>query len=167
MHGLKIFASITDPYGVPDPRAREGWQCVRGMAAHGETDTVITRWPAAIAPDSAEEARHTEIADLRAHGVTVQWTWAPLDRAGSGDRAGAGQAPGRHRSPNRDGRLAGALLLAADALGAVLVVTQAQQARAAPAAIEQPDHPPADELKLDRSPPHPDRYGTRPPLDAP
>jgi hypothetical protein len=63
-HGLEIVATITDPYGVPDPRVREGWQCVRSMAADGEMDTVITRWHASVAPDSAEEARDTEIAAL-------------------------------------------------------------------------------------------------------
>jgi hypothetical protein len=47
-----------------------------------------------------------------------------------------GQAP---PWPSDDGQLAGVLLLTANVLGASLVVTQAQQARATPPGIERPD----------------------------
>ncbi|MGW5498982.1 hypothetical protein [Streptomyces olivaceoviridis] len=53
--GLRIGRLITDPYGNPDPMGREGWQRVRALVQAGTAATLITRWPAAIAPDGAAE----------------------------------------------------------------------------------------------------------------
>lgn len=73
--------------------------------------------------------------------------------------------PGRHRrrGPSDDGRTAGLVLLAANVLGASLVVAQAQTARAIPPAV-QLDQSPTGTATLNRPDPHTDRTGGRPPL---
>lgn len=75
-HGLTVVDTIIDPYGEPDPQAREGWQRVRGLASRGEVTTVVVRWPNAINPD--HEARYAEIAHLQEYGVCTLFSWAPL-----------------------------------------------------------------------------------------
>ncbi|MFC8335298.1 hypothetical protein [Streptomyces olivaceus] len=82
--GLRITDTITDPYGEATPQHRAGWRLVRALAQAGTMDTVIVRWPAAIAPDGAADARHREIRWLQDHGVRVRYSWAPL--AEGGDR---------------------------------------------------------------------------------
>jgi hypothetical protein len=77
-HGLAIREVVTDEFGQPDPELRTGWQRVRALAAAGEVATVLTRWPAAIAPDSSIGSRHRETAWLMEHGVRVLYTWEPL-----------------------------------------------------------------------------------------
>ncbi|MDK1475346.1 hypothetical protein QNO07_18300 [Streptomyces sp. 549] len=76
--GLTITEVVTDRYGEPDPRRREGWQRVRELAEAGTVATVLVRWPAAIAPESSSGCRHRETVWLREHGVRVRYTWAPL-----------------------------------------------------------------------------------------
>jgi hypothetical protein len=79
--GLTITETVIDAFGVADPQDREGWQRVRGLAARGEVDTVITRFPVSIAPDSASEARYAEIAGLGSCGVRVRYSWQALTQA--------------------------------------------------------------------------------------
>ncbi|WP_405582125.1 hypothetical protein [Streptomyces sp. NBC_01092] len=74
----RLVGTITDPYGEPDPRHREGWQRVCRMAARGEITDVITRWPAALAPESHHELRFRETEALAEHGVTIRYSWEPL-----------------------------------------------------------------------------------------
>lgn len=74
-HGLTIVATVTDPFGTTDPQAREGWQRGGGMAARSRIETVITRWPASIARDRAQETRCAEIARLQTYGVSVRYSW--------------------------------------------------------------------------------------------
>lgn len=81
--GLRITDLITDPYGDPDPVRRPGWRLVRVLAQTGAMDTVIARWPAAIAPDTAADLRHRETRWLHDHEVQVRYSWAPL-AAGAG-----------------------------------------------------------------------------------
>ncbi|MFE7276131.1 hypothetical protein [Streptomyces sp. NPDC057623] len=81
--GLRLVETITDPYGEPDPRNREGWQRVCQMAAQREITDVITRWPAALAPESHHELRFREAEALAEYGVTVQYTWEPLAALGA------------------------------------------------------------------------------------
>lgn len=81
--GLRLVETITDPYGEPDPQHREGWQRVCEMAARGEISDVITRWPAALAPESHHEFRFREVEALAKHGVTLRYTWAPLAALGA------------------------------------------------------------------------------------
>lgn len=76
--GLRLVATITDPYGEPDPQSREGWRRVCEMAARGEITDVITRWPAALAPESHHELRFREAEALAEHGVTISYSWEPL-----------------------------------------------------------------------------------------
>jgi hypothetical protein len=76
--GLRLVETITDPYGEPDPRHREGWQRVCEMAARGEITDVITRWPAAVAPESHHELRFREMEALAELGVTICYSWEPL-----------------------------------------------------------------------------------------
>ncbi|MFE5596885.1 hypothetical protein [Streptomyces sp. NPDC056549] len=83
-HDLTVVDTITDPYGDPNPQAREGWQRVRDLAADGKVNKVIVRWPNSISP--VHEARYGEIAYLQEHGVRVLFSCAPLAamaRAGS------------------------------------------------------------------------------------
>lgn len=74
-HGLTIVATVIDPFGTAEPQAREGWQRVRAMAARFQIETVITRWPASIAPDRGRETRCAEIAALQSNGVSVRYSW--------------------------------------------------------------------------------------------
>ncbi|WP_411093588.1 hypothetical protein [Streptomyces sp. 049-1] len=83
-HGLRLVDVITDPYGEAEPVRRAGWRLVRALARAGTVDTVIVRWPAAIAPDGAAERRHREITWLQSHGVRVRYSWAPLAAGGDG-----------------------------------------------------------------------------------
>ncbi|MEW1863130.1 MULTISPECIES: hypothetical protein [unclassified Streptomyces] len=76
--GLTISEVITDPYGESDPARRSGWRRVRQLAQTGHVGTVLVRWPSAIAPESAHELRTREAEWLRAQGVHVRYTWAPL-----------------------------------------------------------------------------------------
>lgn len=76
--GLSLVEMITDPYGEPDPRCRKGWQRVCEMAARGEITDVVTRWPAAVAPESHHELRFRETEALAEHGVTIRYSWEPL-----------------------------------------------------------------------------------------
>ncbi|MCG0066011.1 hypothetical protein L0F81_22385 [Streptomyces tricolor] len=78
VRGLRIAEVIRDPYGEPDPLRRTGWWRVRTLAEAGTAATVITRWPAAIAPDSATDLRHREVQWLQDRGVQVCYSWAPL-----------------------------------------------------------------------------------------
>lgn len=80
--GLTITEVVTDEYGEPDPRRREGWQRVRELAEAGAVTAVLVRWPAAIAPESSSECRYRETSWLQEHGVRVRYTWAPLATAG-------------------------------------------------------------------------------------
>ncbi|WP_030053565.1 hypothetical protein [Streptomyces sp. bgisy159] len=76
--GLRLVDTVTDPYGEPDPQRREGWRRVCEMAARGEITDVITRWPAALAPESHPEFRLREAETLAEHGVTISYSWEPL-----------------------------------------------------------------------------------------
>jgi hypothetical protein len=78
VHGLDLVDVITDPYGEPNPRRREGWRRVRELAEARAVGTVIVRWPAAIAPDLHHEYRHHEIRWLQEHGVRIRYSWVPL-----------------------------------------------------------------------------------------
>lgn len=82
VHGLVVVATVTDPYGKPDPCHRAGWRRVRELVVSGAVGVVIARWPACIAPDSAHELRHREIRWLQDHGVRVRYSWAPLADGG-------------------------------------------------------------------------------------
>ncbi|MFC9342892.1 hypothetical protein ACFT0G_06205 [Streptomyces sp. NPDC057020] len=75
-HGLTVVDTITDPYGEPDPQAREGWQRVRALAEDSKVSTVITRWPNALSPDA--DLRYAETNHLQDHGVRVLFSWSPL-----------------------------------------------------------------------------------------
>ncbi|MGW6588398.1 hypothetical protein [Streptomyces globisporus] len=75
---LRVMEVVTDPFGEPDPSLREGWQRVRALAAAGAVATVITRWPAMIAPEATHEYRYREANWLQEQGVKVVYTWAPL-----------------------------------------------------------------------------------------
>lgn len=77
-HGLTIAEIITDEFGEPNPQLRQGWQRVRDLAAAGTFATVLIRWPSAIAPECAHEARYRETSWLQDHGVRIRYTWAPL-----------------------------------------------------------------------------------------
>ncbi|OYP10240.1 hypothetical protein CFC35_41335 [Streptomyces sp. FBKL.4005] len=85
-HGLVIAEVITDQFGEPDPARRKGWQRVRELAAAGEVASVLVRWPAAIAPETAAEYRYRESNWLQEHGVSVHYTWAPLAAMGGASR---------------------------------------------------------------------------------
>lgn len=76
--GLAIAEVVTDTYGEPDPARRRGWRRVRQLAQTGHVTAVLVRWPSAIAPESAHELRHREVAWLHDHRVPVRYTWAPL-----------------------------------------------------------------------------------------
>ncbi|GAB1340869.1 hypothetical protein ACE1SV_74590 [Streptomyces sp. E-15] len=79
--GLCVIEVIRDePEDDPDPLNRPGWQRVRARVEAGAVTTVITRWPAAIAPDSTPDLRHRETGWLQDHGVKVCYSWAPLAR---------------------------------------------------------------------------------------
>lgn len=82
--GLHLTEVITDTRGEPEPLHRQGWLRVRELAEASAAATVIVRWPAAIAPDSARELRHREIGWLQDHGVQVRYSWEPL-AAGNGE----------------------------------------------------------------------------------
>ncbi|UFR07158.1 hypothetical protein KBP30_41205 [Streptomyces sp. Go40/10] len=84
--GLRVAEVVRDPYGDPEPLRREGWRRVRALAVAGTAATVIVRWPAAIAPDSAVDLRHREVRWLQDRGVQVCFSWAPL--AAQAQRAG-------------------------------------------------------------------------------
>ncbi|MGW2181261.1 hypothetical protein ACWCXX_24810 [Streptomyces sp. NPDC001732] len=84
--GMTVAEVVTDEYGEPDPRRREGWLRVLELAAHGAVAAVLVRWPAAIAPGSFPEYRYREISWLQEHGVRVHYTWAPLAAAGGEPR---------------------------------------------------------------------------------
>ncbi|MEU3862906.1 hypothetical protein AB0F03_37445 [Streptomyces sp. NPDC028722] len=77
-HGLAISEVIKDPYGEPAPSRRVGWTRIRELVESGTIGVVITRWPAAIAPDAFHEARHREVRWLQDHRVQVHYSWAPL-----------------------------------------------------------------------------------------
>ncbi|MFE9776419.1 hypothetical protein ACFYOV_33150 [Streptomyces sp. NPDC005931] len=79
---MTILETITDPYGIPDPFHREGWQRVRILARDAAINTVIVRWPAAIAPDRSSDLRHQTVNDLAEHAVQVLCSWAPLAPGG-------------------------------------------------------------------------------------
>ena len=79
---LTILETTTDPYGTPDPLHRQGWQRVRALAQAAAIDTVIARWPAAIAPDHCSDLRHRAVGDLAEHGVQILYSWAPLAPTG-------------------------------------------------------------------------------------
>ncbi|MFF7191962.1 hypothetical protein ACFZAR_44150 [Streptomyces sp. NPDC008222] len=81
--GLTITELITDPYGEPDPLRRDGWTRVRALVEAGRVGTVIVRWPAVIAPDTAHDLRHREIRWLL-HGVQLRYSWQPF-AAGDGE----------------------------------------------------------------------------------
>ena len=81
--GLRLVDTITDPYGEPDPQHREGWRRVCEVAARGEVTDVITRWPAALAPESHHELRFREAEALAEHGVTIRYSWEPLAALGA------------------------------------------------------------------------------------
>lgn len=81
-HRMTILETVTDPYGTPDPFHREGWQRVRALARAASIDTVIVRWPAAIAPDHSSDLRHRAVSDLAEHAVQVLYSWAPLAPSG-------------------------------------------------------------------------------------
>ncbi len=87
-HGLDIVATYDDPYGEPDPDRRPGWCAMRARLALGDVRAVITRWPAAVAPDSHHETRFAALRDLQDRGITVAWTWEFL-AAEEGARCGA------------------------------------------------------------------------------
>ncbi|MFC8094641.1 hypothetical protein [Streptomyces sp. NPDC057301] len=76
--GMPLLETITDPYGEPDPRRRKGWQRVCEMAVRGEITDVVTRWPAAVAPESHHHLRFREAEALGEHGVTIRYSWEPL-----------------------------------------------------------------------------------------
>lgn len=76
--GLTITEVVTDTYGEPDPARRGGWRRVKQLVQTGGVTAVLVRWPSAIAPESADELRHREIAWLNDHGVNLRYTWAPL-----------------------------------------------------------------------------------------
>jgi hypothetical protein len=76
--GLAIAEVVTDTYGEPDPAQRTGWRRVRQLAQTGHVTAVLVRWPSAIAPESAHELRHREVAWLHDQRVPVRYTWAPL-----------------------------------------------------------------------------------------
>ncbi|MFZ4240865.1 recombinase family protein [Streptomyces murinus] len=78
VHGWRIVEVFHDPYGDPDPGCREGWRRVRQLVAAGAAATVITRWPAAVAPDNRADLRHREIRWLQDHGAQIRYSWAPL-----------------------------------------------------------------------------------------
>ncbi|MFH8620151.1 hypothetical protein ACH4E8_34425 [Streptomyces sp. NPDC017979] len=80
--GLTITEVVTDEYGEPDPTRRAGWRRVRELAQNGAVATVLVRWPAAIAPQSAHELRHRETRWLHERGVRLRYTWAPLATSG-------------------------------------------------------------------------------------
>ncbi|MFE3601382.1 hypothetical protein [Streptomyces sp. NPDC059142] len=77
-HGLLITEVVADEFGEPDPARRKGWRRVRELAAAGAVASVLVRWPAAIAPESASEHRHHETSWLQKRGVRVRYTWEPL-----------------------------------------------------------------------------------------
>ncbi|KQX59687.1 hypothetical protein ASE09_04210 [Streptomyces sp. Root66D1] len=83
-HGLSLVETITDPFGQPDPRLREGWLRVREHAEAGRVATVIVRWPAAISPEHSHELRAHEIAWLKDRATTVRYSWPPLADPGMG-----------------------------------------------------------------------------------
>ncbi|MET8566154.1 hypothetical protein ABZV75_38435 [Streptomyces flaveolus] len=77
--GLRVAEVIHDPgTDDPEPLHREGWRRVRALAEAGTAATVIVRWPAVIAPDSAADLRHRETRWLQERGVQVRYSWAPL-----------------------------------------------------------------------------------------
>lgn len=76
--GLTILETVTAPYGTPGPLHRQGRQRVRALARAAAIDTVITRWPAAIAPAHSSHLRHQAAGDLAEHGVQILHSWAPL-----------------------------------------------------------------------------------------
>ncbi|MFB7032206.1 MULTISPECIES: hypothetical protein [unclassified Streptomyces] len=84
--GLTITEVVTDQYGEPDPARRDGWQRIRELAQSGAVETVLVRWPTAIAPESAAGLRHRETSWLQDHGVRLRYTWAPLTKMGGGSR---------------------------------------------------------------------------------
>lgn len=80
--GLVIAEVVTDTYGEPDPAQRGGWQRVRKLAQTGHVTAVLVRWPSAIAPETAHELRHREVAWLHDLGVCVRYTRGPLSSKG-------------------------------------------------------------------------------------
>ncbi|MEU2228585.1 hypothetical protein [Streptomyces sp. NPDC018347] len=79
--GLCVIEVIRDePEDDPDPLNRPGRQRVHARVEAGAAATVITRWPAAIAPDSTPGLRHRETGWFQDHGVKVCYSWAPLAR---------------------------------------------------------------------------------------